>query len=171
MKIAGQPSAARDHVLSKLAGLQSAPLFTQEIFPRLWDAGLHYGIDPVGLVAQSHKETGGGRFTGNVRPRFYNTAGIKIRHLDLFPGVTDGDRPLAHQMFPNWEVGAAAHAQHVRAYAGWPVSGELIVDPRYGLVIGQHSLTDWSDLGGKWAPSATYGIEIEKTMQLLIAGA
>ncbi len=72
-------------------------------------------------------------------------------------------------MFPNWEVGAAAQAQHVRAYAGLPVTGELIVDPRYVWVIGRFSLTEWSDLGGRWAPSPTYGIEIENLMQQLSA--
>lgn len=169
MKLISAPSADRSHVLQELNGLNPAPLFTADMFPAIWDAGLHYGVDPVGLVAQSFKETAGGRFTGNVRARFYNTAGIKIRHLDLFPGVTDGDRPLAHQMFPNWPVGAAAQAQHVRAYAGAPVGGDLIVDPRYVWVIGNFSLTDWSDLGGRWAPSPTYGTEIEQIMQTLSA--
>jgi hypothetical protein len=169
MNIVSQPSAVRSSVVSRLTGLNPAPVFTQDIFPALWDADLHYGIDPVGLVAQSFKETGAGRFTGNVTPQFYNTAGIKIRHTNIFPGTTDNDRPLAHQMFPNWEVGAAAHAQHVRAYAGRPVSGELIVDPRYVWVIGRFSLTRWSDLGGKWAPSPTYGAEIENIMRTLIS--
>jgi hypothetical protein len=109
-------------------------------------------IDPVGLVAQSYKETGAGAFGGKVSPRFYNTAGIKVRHTDIFPGTTDDDRPLAHQMVSNWEVGAAAHAQHVRAYAGCPISGELIVDPRYVWVNGKFKLTEWSDLSGNWAP-------------------
>ena len=86
MKIVGPPSALRSAVLQRLNGLNPAPLFTEDIFPAVWDAGLHYGIDPVGLVAQSYKETGAGRFTGNVRPKFYNTAGIKVRHTDLFPG-------------------------------------------------------------------------------------
>ena len=168
MKIVGPPSEVRAHVLAKLTGLKPAPIFTQDILPPLWDAGLRYGIDPVGLVAQSYKETGAGKFTGKVTSRFYNTAGIKIRHTDLFPGTTDNDHPLAHQMFPNWEVGAAAHAQHVRAYAGWPVSGELIVDRRYVWVIGKFSLTDWSDLCGKWEPP-TYGQEIESMMLTLIS--
>lgn len=167
MRIVDQPSATRSSVLQRLNGLKPAPIFTQDIFPAIWDAGLHYGVDPVGMVAQSYKETGAGRFTGNVQPRFYNTAGIKIRHTDMFPGITDQDRPLAHQMFPSWEVGAAAQAQHLRAYAGQPVTGDLIVDPRYVWVIGQFSLTEWSDLGGKWAPSPTYGIEIEQIMQTL----
>ena len=84
----------------------------------------------------------------------------------MFPGITDQDRPLAHQMFPSWEVGAAAQAQHLRAYAGQPVTGDLSLT---SLRVGHRtlSLIEWSDLGGKWAPSPTYGIEIEQIMQTL----
>ena len=53
MKIVGPPLAVRAHVLAKPTGLKPALIFTQDILPSLWDAGLHYGIDPVGLVAQS----------------------------------------------------------------------------------------------------------------------
>ena len=169
MRMIGPPSATKAHVSSTLTGLVPTPLFVNEMFPALWDAGLHSCVDPVGLLAQSYKETGGGAFGGKVKPKFYNTAGIKVRHNDLFPGITDDDHPLAHQMFPNWEVGAAAHAQHVRAYAGCPITGELILDPRYVWVIGKFTLTDWSQLGGKWAPSSTYGVEIEQLMRELIS--
>jgi hypothetical protein len=138
------------------------PRFRDEMLPELWAAALPYGIDPVGMVAQSGKETGWGTFTGSVSPRFYNTAGIKIRHQDLFPGITDGDRPLAHQMFPNWRVGAVAHAQHLVAYTGGTVAG-MVVDPRYNLVPAPRVET-WAELGGRWAPSPTYGREVEEIM-------
>jgi hypothetical protein len=105
MKMVGPPSATKEHVSGELAGMGPTPLFTQHIFPAPWDAGLHYYIDPVGLVAQSYKETGAGAFGGKVTPRFYNTAGIKIRHTDIFPGTTDDDRPPAHQMFPTGRSG------------------------------------------------------------------
>jgi hypothetical protein len=138
------------------------------MFPVLWDAGLRYGIDPVGMVAQSFKETGKGHFGGKVLPQFYNTAGIKIRHVGLLPGTED-DKPLAHQMFPNWEVGAVAQAQHLRAYVSKPVTGELIVDPRYTVVAPNLNLKHWADLGRNWAPSPTYGVEIETLIQQLIS--
>lgn len=160
MRIIGPPSNTRDAVYAKIgqrAGVHTR--FKMEMFPALWDAALKYGVDPVGVVAQSAKETGWGNFGGAVRPEFFNTAGIKIRYQNLFPGVTDGDRPLAHQMFPNWDVGAEAHVQHLRAYAGWPVIGYAIVDPRYQYVVG-HKLENFEELGGKWAPSATYGTEL-----------
>jgi hypothetical protein len=127
-----------------------------------------YGIDPVGVVAQSHKETGGGKFGGKARPEFYNTCGLKIRHQPLFPGVTDGDNPLAHAMFASWQVGAVAHVQHLRAYAGWPVPDtDLVVDPRYVFVIGRYACEDFAELGGKWAPSASYGTELETVARQL----
>jgi len=156
-------SASRAVVMSNLV---ATPLFTDQMFPRLWAAAELYGVDPVGVVAQSGKETGWGAFGGAVTARWYNTAGIKVRHLDLVPGVTDGDRPLAHQMFPNWEVGAVAHVQHLCAYAGREID-DLIVDPRYVWVMGQHLVQTWAELGGKWAPSPTYGEEIETIMDRL----
>ena len=159
-----QPTVTREHVIAALpAGAH--PRFAAEMVPQLWAAGLEYGVDPVGMVAQSGKETNWGNYTGQVLPQFYNTAGIKIRHQSLFPGITDGDRPLAHQMFPNWAVGAMAHAQHLRAYAGKPVIG-LVVDPRYSLV-GPPFVETWEGLGGRWAPSVTYGTEIEEIMERL----
>lgn len=167
MRIIGPPSATLAIVTAAIQGRAGvAPLFIEDMLPVLWAAGLKYGIDPVGMVAQSAKETNWGNFTGKVQPEFYNTSGIKIRHQALFPGITDGNSPLAHTMFPNWETGAEAHAQHLRAYAGWPVD-DLIVDPRYVYV--RASLENFEELGGKWAPSPSYGTElvsIARTLQL-----
>lgn len=155
MRIIGPPSASRSTVLGNLSGPDGAhPRFVAEMFPPLWDAAVEYTVDPVGVVAQAFKETGGGRFPGRVKPEFYNPCGLKIRHLGLFP-ETSGDLPLAHQMFPSWQVGARAHVQHLRAYAGWPVT-DLVVDPRYPLVTGQWC-ESFEDLSGKWAPAIDYG--------------
>lgn len=158
MRIIGPPTADEDYIPA-LTTMGATPLFMNTIAPALWLAAVRYGLDPVGVVAQSFKETGGGTFRGKVKPEFCNPAGIKIRYQALYPGITDGDNPLAHAMFPNWEVGAEAHAQHLRAYAGWPVPG-LIVDPRYTFVIGKHFCENFEDLSGKWAPSPTYGDEL-----------
>jgi N-acetylmuramoyl-L-alanine amidase len=114
------------------------------------------------------KETGNGSYSGQVKPQFYNTCGLKVRHLGLYPEV-DGDRPLAHQMFPNWRVGAIAHVQHLMAYAGVAVLHEPILDPRYDWVIGKHSVVHFAHLGGKWAPSLSYGQELERIMSTLSA--
>lgn len=165
--IIASPSASKFTVLSNLP-LRANPTFANEMVPALWAAALAYGIDPVGMVAQSGKETGWGHFEGRVRPWFRNTAGIKVRHVALVMGLLgteDGDHPLVHQQFPSWTVGAEAHAQHLRAYAGQPVDG-LIVDPRYTLVSAPF-VTTWGELGGRWAPSSSYGTEIEAIMTTL----
>lgn len=142
-------------------------LFRDRMFPELWAAAVDLGVDPVGMVAQSGKETGWGAYEGQVRPEFHNTCGLKLHTAQqaLFPGVTDGDLPLAHAMFANWQVGAIAHAQHLCAYATEPV-GRPVIDPRFTLV-GPPAVSVWAELGGRWAPSPTYGIEIEDIMRQL----
>jgi N-acetylmuramoyl-L-alanine amidase len=167
MKIIGPASALRTTVEAHLPA-SATSLFRAQILPELWDAAVLYGIDPVGIVAQSGKETGWGTYAGNVKPWFYNTAGIKVRHVNLamhLLDTADGDHPLVHQMFPNWRVGANAHAQHLVRYTGGTVPG-LIVDPRYTL-IGSSFVTTWAELGGRWAPSPTYGQEIEQIARSL----
>jgi N-acetylmuramoyl-L-alanine amidase len=164
MSILALPSAPREVVMGNLPDTVASAVFRDDMFPNLWDVALAYGIDPVGMVAQSGKETGWGTFGGQVSTEFHNTCGLKL-HVSqqaLFPGVTDDDHPLAHAMFANWHAGAHAHAQHLRAYTGTPVHG-LIIDPRYTLV-GPPAVVTWAELGGRWAPSATYGLEIEELM-------
>jgi N-acetylmuramoyl-L-alanine amidase len=163
-RIIGPPSGELAFVRGNCEKMVQPRFMT--IFPSLWDKALWYDIDPVGVVAQSIKETGGGAFGGNVKFEFFNPCGLKIRYPGILPEA-DGDKPLAHQMFPNWDVGAMAQVQHLRAYAGWPVDG-LIVDPRYSYVLDKHKLETWSQLGGKWAPSPNYGIEIENLMERLL---
>lgn len=159
MRIIGPPSTQWGKVQANLLKLQATPLFADFIAPVVWQAAVDLIVDPVGAVAQAYKESGAGKFGGKVNPRFYNPCGLKIRHQDLFP-ETAGDNPLAHQMFPNWQTGALAQVQHLRAYAGWPIEG-LIVDPRYTYVINAgHACVTFQELGGKWAPSPSYGVEI-----------
>jgi len=169
MRIIGPNSATFAKVKANIAASGKAhPRFIDEMLTPLWVASHKYGIDAVGVVAQALKETGWGHYGGAVKPEFYNTCGLKIRHTAMFPGVTDGDNPLAHQIFPNWEVGAEAHLQHLRAYAGWALALDtLLVDGRYGYVYGKYRLENFADLGGKWAPSPTYGTELEALARTL----
>jgi hypothetical protein len=57
----------------------------------------------------------------------------------------------------------------VDTYASKPITGELIVDPRYTLVAKNLNLKHWADLGARWAPSPTYGTEIENILTTLIS--
>jgi hypothetical protein len=162
MRILGPPSGTRETVLSNLSGLDAAPLFTLQMFPALWSAAVKYSVDAVGVVAQSFKETGGGSFKRLVLPNFYNTAGLKLRHPNASIG-TAGEVTLAHSQFVSWPHGAEAHVQHLLAYAGTlDMSGVsyLVVDPRAAFVVGRYRVETFEELGGKWAPSASYGTEI-----------
>jgi N-acetylmuramoyl-L-alanine amidase len=166
MKILGPPSASYDTVLARLRARGGVhERFINDMVPALWAAALKYGIDPVGMVAQSGKETAWGNFGGKVPWQFYNTAGNKINPAvqGLYPGITDGDNPLAHAQFANWKVGAECHAQHLRRYAGVPIQVEtLLVAPRYYAVIQANTgITEWAELSGKWAPAASYGPTLE----------
>lgn len=170
MRIIGPPSATFETVRDNLAGMGSTALFVNQMFPALWTQGLRYGVDPVGVVAQSFKETGGGKFAGKVKPDFCNPCGLKVRVQSMLPELA-GDQPLAHQIFPNWDVGARAHVQHLRAYAGWPVEpDDLIVDPRYTYVIGKPWVESFEDLSGKWAPALDYGTTLVAVARRLQGG-
>lgn len=173
-RIIGPPTGTLLTVYEKCTPLVAIPGFRTDVIPILWAEAERYGIDPVGVVAQSIKETGGGTFGGKVKWKWYNPCGLKVRHQDLAPELA-GDQPLAHAMFPNWETGCRAMVQHLRAYTGWPVPAEdLNVDPRYLWVAPRFvgaGLENWSELGGKWAPSPTYGTEIEALMRRLVGKA
>jgi Mannosyl-glycoprotein endo-beta-N-acetylglucosaminidase len=171
VRLIGPPSADRNLTLNQaMHALGAHTRFGLDMFPALWDAGLRHGIDPVGLVAQSFKETGGGKFGGRVPAWYMNPCGMKVRDVAQTMrelGTTDGDHPAVHQKFWSWEAGALAQVHHVRAYAGWPVDG-TVMSPRYDWVIGNHQLEQWADLGsGRWAPASDYGASIETTMRRL----
>lgn len=135
------------------------------MIPALYRVAEDYGIDPTVMVAQSYHETGGGRFGRAVTPEHRNTCGLQIRD----PGGLPDDHPDAHARFPSWQVGATAHAQHLYAYAGHALPpGEENVDPRWDWVYGRHSVTTMTELGGKWAPSPTYGNLVRDTALRLL---
>lgn len=170
MRILNVSSVPYGTVYANLVRLGAAQLFIEEIAGPVWAMAVEYAVDPVGAVAQSFKETGAGRFTGLVKPEYRNTCGLKRNDAirKLYPDLMSGEKPLAHQDFPDWVTGARAHVQHLRAYAGAPVSG-VVVSPRYGYVIGKHKCEHFADLSGKWAPSPTYGQQIEEiAAQLMV---
>jgi hypothetical protein len=144
--------------------------FPSEMLPHLWNEAIRYGIDPVPMVAQSGKETAWGNYPGKVKWWFYNTAGLKTRMvyetMALIP-TTDVDHPLVHLRFRDFKQGARAHAHHLRAYTLKLPVDEEILSHRYPLVT--KVAVHFSELSAAWAPSATYGQEIEKIAAQLIA--
>jgi hypothetical protein len=169
VKIMGRASVDRDVVQGKLLPvLNASSLFINEMFDELWQASLFFGVDPVVTVAQSYKETGGGRFGGKVQAWMCNPCGLKVRDVEAMKkavGTTDGDHMAVHDTFPNWQAGAIAQVQHLRAYAGvYLPADSLILSARYDYVVQANATrgvaTDVEQLSGRWAPSATYGQEV-----------
>jgi hypothetical protein len=109
------------------------------------------GVRPDVAVAQAAKETNWGRFTGVVPRSHNNWCGLKTRS-----GGGNSD-PNAHAQFPNDVVGVRAHLEHLHLYAVGQVLNP--VDPRhFNSVAGKAPTVE--KLGGKWAPSSTYGQSI-----------
>ena len=164
MRILGPPSAPREYVLARIP-TTAAPLFRDVLFPLLWDTAINqrHPVDPVGVVAQAAKETAWGKFGGRITAAWCNPCGLKIpdRMINYRPGVTDGDNPLAHAIFPSWRVGILAMVQHALGYAGVDVPAEELVDPRFELTRGKRC-EDWHELGERWAPASDYGAKIEE---------
>jgi hypothetical protein len=122
-------------------------------------APLNGGIDPVVAFAQAAKETGYGQFKGVLNDSFNNPCGLKTSQ-----GGADSD-PNAHTRFPDWETGVIAQLDHLALYAGvngYPKSNTP--DPRhFPTIAGKAPYVE--ALGGKWAPSPTYGFEITRMMR------
>jgi hypothetical protein len=129
------------------------PIFLDEMVPALLGAAVKYGVDPAVLIGQSAHETGWGVFGRATTPEHHNTCGLKVTRP-----VGPDDNPDDHARFATWAEGATAHAQHLYAYMGIPLpAGAVNIDPRWVWVYGKHAITTLEELGGKWAPSLTYG--------------
>ncbi len=120
-----------------------------------WKYGEITGIRPEVLYGQAAKETGFGKYGGQVVPEQNNWAGIKIKN-------PIGDRPEDHETFETPEDGVRAHFNHISVYIGG-------IDPvgephdRYYViqtVAWRGTVQYVEQLGGKWAPDVTYGYNI-----------
>ena len=119
-----------------------------------WKYGEITGIRPEILYGQAAKETGFGKYTGQVKPEQNNWAGIKIKN-------PVADRPEDHETFETPEDGVRAHFNHVTAYVGIDPVGEP--HDRYFVlktVAWRGTVEYVEQLGGKWAPDVTYGYNI-----------
>lgn len=134
-----------------------------DLAPIFYDISVKAGVNPLVTYCQSAKETGYMKFTGVLNASFNNPCGMKTSK-----GGGDTD-PNAHHRFRNWEEGVQAQVDHLALYAGatgYPKAGSP--DPRHFPYLKGNAPTVES-LGGKWAPSSSYGTDIVKMMKELSA--
>lgn len=155
--IAGESQIAMESAIAWAKANNAADLFI-DAAQYYWKYGELTGIRPEVLYAQAAKETGYGRYGGQVLPEMNNFAGIK-----KYGAV--GDAPEDHETFQTREDGVRGHFNHMCAYVGLEPIGE--VHGRYNSV---KSLA-WAgtvkyveDLGGRWCPDLYYGYAVVKDM-------
>ncbi|WP_459479376.1 N-acetylmuramoyl-L-alanine amidase [Clostridium saccharoperbutylacetonicum] len=122
----------------------------------------HGDVNPAIAYVQAAKETGFGKFGGVIDESYHNPCGLKKPE-----GGGDTD-PNAHQKFASWDEGVQAHLDHLALYAGadgYPRSDTP--DPRHFATV-KGRATTVNSLGTKWAPSATYGEEVNKLYKNLM---
>lgn len=130
-----------------------------DLAPIFYNTSVAAGVNPLVTYCQSAKETGYMKFGGVINASFNNPCGLKTK-----AGGGDKD-PNAHQRFKSWEEGIQAQVDHLALYAGAPGYPEPgTPDPRHFSFIKGTAPTVES-LGGKWAPSSSYGTEIVKMMK------
>lgn len=128
-----------------------------------WRLAPARGIRPEVAYAQSAKETNFGRFTGVLDAGFRNPCGLKVT------AGGGNDDPGAHKRFPSWRAGIAAHLDHMALYAG--VEGyprRSTPDPRHFPFL-HGTARSVERLGGKWAPSPSYGHELAQLVRALVS--
>ena len=116
-------------------------------------------VNPAIAYVQAAKETGFGKFGGVLDESYHNPCGLKTSS-----GGGDTDKN-AHQKFDSWDEGVQAHMDHLALYAGangYPKDNTY--DPRHFVTI-KGKATTVNSLGTKWAPSATYGEEVNAIIQ------
>ena len=122
-------------------------------------------VDPAIAYVQAAKETAYGKFGGVIDESYCNPCGLKTAE-----GGDDSDAD-AHKKFDDWDEGVQAHMDHLALYAGvkgYPKSDSY--DERQFKTI-KGKVKTISDLGGKWAPSSTYGDEVAQLYDELLVNA
>lgn len=123
------------------------------------DAPARGGVCPEVAYAQAAHETAFGRFGGVIDATYRNPCGLKKA------GGGGNHDPAAHKRFKSWEEGVRAHLDHLALYAGakgYPRKDTP--DPRHFPTIRGTAKTVEA-LGGKWAPSPTYGMRVAALIQ------
>lgn len=145
---------------AKSKGASDAFIDLAELY---WDYAEEHGeVNPAIAYVQSAKETAYGNFGGVLDETYNNPCGMKTSQ-----GGDDYD-PNAHQRFDTWDDGVKAHLDHLALYAGadgYPRKDTE--DPRHFATI-KGKATTVNSLGGNWAPSSTYGEEVNKLYRNLL---
>lgn len=155
--IINKPTTAVEKMMQWAKNKGAKPFFV-ELANLFYSVSVSAGIDPTIVYCQSAKETGYGKFGGVLDESYCNPCGMKNSS-----GGGDYD-PTAHKKFDSWEQGIKAQVDHLALYAG--ANGYPRVntnDPRhFPYLFGTAKTVE--ELGGKWAPSKTYGEDIVKMM-------
>ncbi|GAC43004.1 S-layer homology domain-containing protein, partial [Paenibacillus popilliae] len=120
-----------------------------------WKLATECGVDPAVAYVQFGHETGflyrDCKSAAGIDASFCNPCGLKIK-------AGGGDyQASAHKRFDDWRTGITAHLDHLALYAGaagYPK--KETPDPRHFAHLHGTAKTVEA-LGGKWAPSPTYG--------------
>ncbi|WCR29705.1 N-acetylmuramoyl-L-alanine amidase [Paenibacillus thiaminolyticus] len=157
------PASATLAQAREWARSKNAPAEFVELADLYWElAPARGGVDPAIAYVQFGHETGylyrDGRSAAGIDASYKNPCGLKIT-------AGGGDyQATAHKRFSSWREGITAHLDHLALYAGvvgYPRAGTP--DPRHFAYLFGTAQTVES-LGGKWAPSASYG---QKLVQYL----
>ncbi len=149
------------HQMKLWAQAKNADQLFIDLAPLYYSVSVARGVDPAVTYTQSAKETNFMRFGGVLDASYFNPCGLKTT-------VGGGDKdPEAHTRFSSWEEGIEAQVDHLALYSGakdYPKTNTP--DPRHFATIhGKSPMVE--ELGGKWAPSPNYGIEIVEMMNVL----
>jgi hypothetical protein len=143
-----------------------APQEFIDLAPAYWlIAQERAGADPALAYVQFGHETGflyrDGKSMAGLDASYHNPCGLKIT-----TGGSDTDRN-AHKRFTNWGEGITAQVDHLALYAGAPGYPKSDTpDPRHFTFIKGTAKTVEA-LGGKWAPSKSYGSKLVSMLKEL----
>ncbi|BFH15528.1 hypothetical protein J6TS7_65670 [Paenibacillus dendritiformis] len=150
------PASATVEQAREWARSKNAPAEFVDLAELYWElAPKHGGVDPAVAYVQFGHETGylyrDGKSAAGIDASYRNPCGLKIT-------AGGGDtQASAHKRFTDWREGITAHLDHLALYAGaagYPRAGTP--DPRHFAYLHGTARTV-QELGGKWAPSTSYG--------------
>lgn len=154
-------TATVDQAKNWAASHNASPAFIM-LADLYWELAPQSGVNPAAAYAQSAHETAFGRFGGVIDATYNNPCGMKTS------AGGDNYDPAAHQRFSSWREGVKAHIDHLALYAGqlgYPKTYSTTTpDPRhFSFLFGTAATLE--SLGGKWAPSLTYGSTVAGNMR------